>query len=136
MFLSQRLLMPYMKKQTQVIVVLNITLIRYYVISSWISVDIEDSDGEEQWHWRGHDHPQQDHGAGGPHQAVEADQDIREAHLGERKYLLKWILEHETPWAIIYSLLSDFYAPSSFLFMLIAKVTQRITQWRLLRCLN
>ena len=36
MFLSQRLLMPYMKKQTQVIVIviLNIYLISYYVISS------------------------------------------------------------------------------------------------------
>lgn len=80
--------MPYMKKQTQVIVTKFIRKL-CNDFPHQISVDIEDSDGEEQWHWRGHDHPEQDHGAGGAYQAMEADQNLREAHLGERKYLLK-----------------------------------------------
>ena len=46
MFLSQRLLMPYMKKQTQVMVT-QLLLRKSYNLPQ-ISVDIENSDGEEQ----------------------------------------------------------------------------------------
>ena len=73
--------MPYMKKQTQVIVT-QLLLRKCYILPP-ISVDIENSDGEEQWHRRGHDHPQQDHGPGGAHQAMAAHQDLREADMGE-----------------------------------------------------
>ena len=49
-------------------------------------VDIEDSDGQEQWHWHGHDQPQQDYGAGGAHQALEADQDLRNQETIKTKF--------------------------------------------------
>ena len=73
--------MPYMKKQTQV-TVKQLLLQKSYNLPQ-ISVDIENSDGEEQWHRRGHDHPQQDHGPGGTHQAMAAYQNLREADMGE-----------------------------------------------------
>ena len=87
--------MPYMKKQTQVNKVL-----RWLKNSpNSILVDIEDSDGEEQWHRRGHEHPEQDHGEGGDDQEVAAHQDIREAHLGELSHIGAYLIIDLQSWA-------------------------------------
>ena len=53
------------------------------IVSSLVAC--EDSDGQQQWHWRGHAGTQRNHAERGDDTEVETDQEIREANLGKQQ---------------------------------------------------